>query len=289
MGKYDARLAELVRDEVIARLEGPGGLIAITHKDLWFLSDEGGSSTPLGSIKRISRGEGNTVAVLGAQGTLMEIPLTAFRVDELKGFLESLKEHVIRARSRQTQSSPPPVAAPQPQPQPQPEAKLEARPEAKPQPAQTPPPPPAETAWPEPEPQVPPREPRHPSVIQVPENEPDLPPAAPTQVWEEERARKTAEEARPRVPSLEEPPPPPVPTPVPTMPEPPAAPAPTPSRARSGTGVLLKVLCAITLAYSLAYVALKASDPAADLWTTLGVVVFGLGLAGIQWRLSEIS
>ncbi|RIH83974.1 hypothetical protein Mrose_02808 [Calidithermus roseus] len=53
--------------------------------------------------------------------------------------------------------------------------------------------------------------------------------------------------------------------------------------------MLLKVLCAITLAYSLAYVALKASDPAADLWTTLGVVVFGLGLAGIQWRLSETS
>lgn len=274
MGKYDARLAELVRDEVIARLEGSGGVIAITRRDLWFLSDEGGSSTPLGSIKRISRGEGNTVAVLGAQGTLMEIPLAAFKVDELRGFLESLKEHVVRARSSQTQSSPPPVAAPQPQPQPQP--------------AHTPPPPPpAETAWPEPEPE--PRESRHPSVIQVPENESELPPAAPTQVWEEERARKTAEQARSRAPSLEEPPPPPVPTPVPTVPEPPAALTPTPSRARAGTGVLLKVLCAITLAYSLAYVALKASDPAADLWTTLGVVVFGLGLAGIQWRLSEIS
>lgn len=284
MGKYDARLAELVRDEVIARLEGSGGVIAITRRDLWFLSDEGGSSTPLGSIKRISRGEGNTIAVLGAQGALMEIPLTAFKVDELKGFLESLKEHVVRARSSQTQSSPPPVAAPQPQPQPEP--KLESRP----QPAPPPPPPAeAETAWPEPEPQMaPPREPRHPSVIQVPENEPDLPPAAPTQVWAEERTRKTAEEARSRAPSLEEPPAP-VPTPVPTVPEPPAAPAPTPSRARAGTGVLLKVLCAITLAYSLAYVALKASDPAADLWTTLGVVVFGLGLAGIQWRLSEIS
>lgn len=274
MGKYDARLAELVRDEVIARLEGSGGVIAITRRDLWFLSDEGGSSTPLGSIKRISRGEGNTVAVLGAQGTLMEIPLAAFKVDELRGFLESLKEHVVRARSNQTQSSLPPVAAPQPQPQPQP--------------AHTPPPPPpAETAWPEPEPE--PRESRHPSVIQVPENESELPPAAPTQVWEEERARKTAEQARSRAPSLEEPPPPPVPTPVPTVSEPPAALTPTPSRARAGTGVLLKVLCAITLAYSLAYVALKASDPAADLWTTLGVVVFGLGLAGIQWRLSEIS
>ncbi|RAR27164.1 hypothetical protein DP092_26125, partial [Pseudomonas sp. MDMC224] len=100
MGKYDARLAELVRDEVIARLEGSGGVIAITHRDLWFLSDEGGSSAPLGSIKRISRGEGNTVAVLGAQGALMEIPLAAFKVDELRGFLESLKEHVVRARSR---------------------------------------------------------------------------------------------------------------------------------------------------------------------------------------------
>lgn len=264
MGKYDARLAELVRDEVIARLEGPGGVIAITHGDLWFLSDEGGSSAPLGSIKRVSRGEGNTVAVLGAQGTLMEIPLTAFKVDELKSFLESLKEHVIRARSRQTHSSPPPVAAAQAQPQPQ---------DIQPPP---PPPPPAEAASPS--------QPRHPSVIQLPENEPELPPAAPTQVWEEEGGSKTAEEPPARVPSLEEPPSPPVPTPVP-----PTALAPTPSRARTGTGVLLKVLCALTLAYSLAYVALKAGDPAADLWTTLGVAVFGLGLAGVQWRLSETS
>ncbi|WP_157202599.1 hypothetical protein [Calidithermus chliarophilus] len=283
MGKYDARLAELVRDEVIARLEGPGGVIAITRRDLWFLSDEGGSSTPLNSIKRISRGEGNTVAVLGAQGSLMDIPLTAFKVDELKNFLESLKEHVVRARSTQTQSSPPPAAvqaAPPPRAEPEPVPMPEPEPVA----AYTPPPP-AETVWPESQPQAAPHEPRHPSVIQVPDNEPDFPPA-PTQVWEEERTRKTAEEPAAPTPSLEEAPAP-VPTPVPTVPERPAVI--TQARPRSGTGVLMKVLSAVTLAYSLAYVALKASDPAADVWTTLGVVVFGLGLAGIQWRLSETS
>ncbi|MER3425750.1 MAG: hypothetical protein C4299_00715, partial [Thermoleophilia bacterium] len=54
---YEDRLRAL-REAVLAELKGPGGLLAVTEKDLVFLDHSGVQRLPLASIKRITRGEG---------------------------------------------------------------------------------------------------------------------------------------------------------------------------------------------------------------------------------------
>ncbi|MDX2005167.1 MAG: hypothetical protein SFU83_07805 [Meiothermus sp.] len=103
MGKYDSRLSNLTSADVFSRLEGQGGLLALSSRELFFLNDHSEQSARLASIKRIgvNKTSGN-VDVMGDQGTLLEIPPTAFQKDELKLFLESLKGHVLRAKTNPT-------------------------------------------------------------------------------------------------------------------------------------------------------------------------------------------
>lgn len=113
---YEDRLRAL-REAVLAELKGPGGLLAVTEKDLVFIDHSGVQRLSLASIKRITRGEGGVVAVLGEGGRL-EIPLKAFPMDELRLFLEGLKSHVARARRKPSPPPPEPPTAPEP-PRPQ--------------------------------------------------------------------------------------------------------------------------------------------------------------------------
>jgi hypothetical protein len=146
---YEDTLRAL-KEVTLAELKGPGGLLAVTEEDLIFIDDSGVQRLGLASIKRITRGEGGKVAVLGEEGGL-EIPLRAFPVDELRLFMEGLRTHVARAKRR---TVPPAPEAPRPQ-----EGAV----------AEPPPPPPP-----------PPAEPSRPS----PKEEPRLEARGP--VWEEE-------------------------------------------------------------------------------------------------------
>lgn len=109
---YETRLAELVHEPVLTQLEGQGGLLALTGRELWLLDEQGQQHAPLSRIRRITRGEGGTVMILGEIDTLMTIPLRSFEVNELKMFLGSLKEHVIRARKGISTAVENPPAAP---------------------------------------------------------------------------------------------------------------------------------------------------------------------------------
>lgn len=99
MGKFDARLAELVQDEVLARLEGEDALLVVTGRELWIIGADSGHSAPLSEISRIRRGDGGFVQVSSQDATLLEIPIRGFPVDELKAFLETIKSLVLRARA----------------------------------------------------------------------------------------------------------------------------------------------------------------------------------------------
>lgn len=113
MGKYEEAFSR-TGEVALARLEGPGGLLAVTETHLVYVDDTGVQRLELARIRRVSRGEGGTLAVQG-EGASLSIPLKAFPVEELKGFLEGLKPHV--ARARKATSAPQPAAAPQPAPQ----------------------------------------------------------------------------------------------------------------------------------------------------------------------------
>lgn len=147
MGKYEAELARLGESPLL-KLEGPGGILAVTERELVFLDEGGVRRIALAQIRRVARGEGGVVRVQGEEAFL-DIPLKAFPVEELKGFLEGLKPHVARAR-KATQAPPPkppeppkPVWEEEPPPAPKaPSVELAPEPEAPPpQPVQSPPPP----------------------------------------------------------------------------------------------------------------------------------------------------
>lgn len=255
---YETRLAELVQEPVLARLEGQGGLLALTGRELWLLEAQGQQHAPLTRIRRITRGEGGTVVILGETDTLMTIPLRSFEVNELKMFLESLKEHVIRARKGVSTAVEPPASPPAPEPAPA--AVSTAHPEP-----MAPEPPPAEPVIPRSYIEEPEEAPLTPTVEQAPARKPIWEEAASpraeasTQVWAQEAA-------------------------VSPTPSPPVASAPT---RRGGISTLLKLMSLITLGATLAYLVSQILTPSGDLWGLVGVAVVGSGLALIEWRLSE--
>ncbi|MGQ9692404.1 MAG: YcxB family protein [Thermaceae bacterium] len=94
--EYEAQLRALGKP-TLAELKGTGGLLAVTEEELIFLDPGGMHRLELASIRRVQRGEGGKILVIGGERVL-EIPLGAFSVNELKAFLEGLKTHVARAR-----------------------------------------------------------------------------------------------------------------------------------------------------------------------------------------------
>ncbi|MGC8905106.1 MAG: YcxB family protein, partial [Thermus sp.] len=109
MSKYEEALSRL-GERVLARLEGPGGLLAVTEGHLVFVGEGGVRQVELARIRRIARAEGQALKVEG-EGVGLEIPLRAFPLEELKAFLEGLKPHVARARkgtAARPEAPPPP-------------------------------------------------------------------------------------------------------------------------------------------------------------------------------------
>ncbi|GIW33917.1 hypothetical protein [Meiothermus sp.] len=282
MGKYEARLSDLTQADIIARLEGPGGLLALTSRELFYLDDHTQQSARLSQIKRIgvNKQTGN-VDVVGEQGTLMEIAPIAFQKDELKLFLESLKGHVLKAKSEPTQIIERPKT-------------LEQAPAA-----------PASPLFPKLEepaaaPSKPIAHPPHPTPLEMPapaEIEPapsgqiniaeppkTLPDEPSDSIWAYEGSPKSS-----AAPAVAEP----LPTPVPSAPAsqgdltvPPVAPVRTLRSTQRIISTLLKVSALITAVVTVGYLVVNMGTTS-DIWIPLGVIAIGLSLSLIQWRLSE--
>jgi hypothetical protein len=286
MGKYDVRLSNLTQADIIARLEGPGGLLALTSRELFFLDDHAQQSARLSHIKRIgvNKQTGN-VDVVGEQGAMMEIAPVAFQKDELKLFLESLKGHVLKAKSEPTQvierprtvEQPPAVPASPPFP------KFE-EPVAASNPPVARPPYPTPLEMP-PQVEVVPAPPsRQLNIAEPPKTLPDEPSDS---IWAYDGSPKPT-----AAPALAEP----VPTPIPAAPASqgaatpsvtPVSPAPrTLGSTQRVISVLLKVSALITAVVTGGYLVVNMGITG-DIWVPLGVIAIGLSLSLIQWRLSE--
>jgi hypothetical protein len=116
MGKYEEAFSRL-GERALARLEGPGGFLAVTETHLVLVDEAGVRRMELARIRRVGRGEGGSLLVQGDEEALA-IPLRAFPLEELKAFLEGLKPHVARARRATAAPPPTPKAAPSPEPPP---------------------------------------------------------------------------------------------------------------------------------------------------------------------------
>ncbi|MBO1437369.1 hypothetical protein [Meiothermus sp. CFH 77666] len=282
MGKYEARLSELTQADIIARLEGPGGLLALTSRELFYLDDRSQQSARLSHIKRIgvNKQTGN-VDVVGEQGTMMEIAPIAFQKDELKLFLESLKGHVLKAKSEPTQ--------------------VIERPKTVEQAPAAPTAPPPQSEEPVAAPSAPIAQPPNPTPLDTPPAEPE--PAPPAQIHIAEPPKTLPDEPSDSIWGYDGSPKPtaapavaePMPTPVPTAPAsrgdvtvPPAPSAPV--RSLSSTqriiSALLKVSALITAVVTVGYLVVNMGTTS-DIWVPLGVIAIGLSLSLIQWRLSE--
>ena len=179
MGEYQAKLRELTQDEVVSQLEGDGGLLALTRSELFFIGPEGAQRATLREIKKVVGGKGGVLQVVGESGPLIEAPVQAFQVDELRLFFESVKTYVARS---QKQPAPPPPPT-EPEMAPEPDLTPAPQPEPAPPPP-SPPPPPEEASEPVtldeepdlPPPITPPEEPASPAEIYADEPTPPPPP-----------------------------------------------------------------------------------------------------------------
>lgn len=275
MGKYDERLLQLTQSEIVARLEGPGGLLALSSRELFFLDDNTHQSAQLAQIKRISvNKQRGTVDVMSDQGILMAIAPTAFQKEELKLFLESLKGYVLKAKAEGSANTEAPPPAP------------EERDEGEVKVSRTP------TLHPtHPTPQEPPAviettPPPVPSQIHITEPAKTLPDEPTNSLWGYDgsprptTATGAAEPKTPPVTSTQEVQGSAAPTPV----------APAAARSLSPTqriiSVLLKVSALFTAVVTVGYLVVNMGLTS-DIWVPLGVIAVGLSLALIQWRLSE--
>ncbi|MCS7068564.1 MAG: hypothetical protein N2Z75_07510 [Meiothermus sp.] len=283
MGKYEARLADLTQAEIIARLEGPGGLLALTSRELFYLDDHTQQRARLSHIKRIgvNKQTGN-VDVVGEGGTMMEIAPMAFQKDELKLFLESLKGHVLKAKAEPTQVIEPPKTAeqaPAPTPSSLPKSE-EPLPSSSAPAAQPPHPTPSEMP-------LPAEAGPAPAQIRIAEPPKTLPDEPSDSIWAYDGSPKPSP-----APAVAEP----LPTPVPSAPASPGgftaeAVAPVaPSKTLTSTqriiSTLLKISALITAVVTGGYLVVNMGTTS-DIWVPLGVIAIGLSLSLIQWRLSE--
>ncbi|ADD29790.1 hypothetical protein Mrub_3046 [Meiothermus ruber DSM 1279] len=276
MGKYDARLSQLTQSPIIARLEGPGGLLALSSRELFYLDDNTSQSSRLSIIKRISvNKQTGTIDVMSEQGVLMTIAPAAFQKDELKLFLESLKGHVLKAKSEATQVDEPPrvvESVETPPPPPASDAAHEAS-----TPASSPPTP--QPIYPTP-PETPPAAPAFSNQLNIAEPAKTLPDEPSDSIWAYEGSPKPSPAA---------------PAPAPTATEARSEASPPPQASVQSKGLsstqrvislLLKVSALITAGVTGGYLVVNMGSTS-DIWVPLGVIAVGLSLALIQWRLSE--
>lgn len=299
MGKYDSRLSSITDAEIIARLEGSRGLLALSSRDLFFVDDNSEQSAALSNIKRIgvNKQSGN-VDVSGEQGALMHIPPSAFQKDELKLFLESLKSHVLRAKTEIINPAPVEVAPPPPKDPTLPEPVSAAF---------------DDDPFPVPvhEEQVvlPTRDPTPVPDFESPRFVPEADetpmhvidptktlPDDPNSIWAYEGGAQPVitQEVPPKAvssfnPSSEETTPAMQPNPsVVASPAIANAPVIAPSPTQRTGFLLLKVWSLVTLLFAGAYLGLNLLNPSGtDPMVSVGVLIGGVALALIQWRLSE--
>ncbi len=116
MSEYQERLRELTQDEVVSQLEGADGLLALTNSELFFIGADGVQRAPLSEIKKVVGGKGGTLLVMGESAPLIEAPVRAFQVDELRLFFESVKTFVARQKTATVSAAPPPPPPPPSEP-----------------------------------------------------------------------------------------------------------------------------------------------------------------------------
>lgn len=287
MSKYDTQLQSLTPAEIISRLEGPGGLLAVSSRELFYVDDNSAQTARLARIKRIGvNKENGRVEVSGESGLLMEISPKAFQKEDLKTFLESLKGHVLRAKSMPTEVAPAvPVQTTEPAPPP-PLEEPSRPPVADPQTLEEEPPLAAPDQPAESQPSEPQLEPiRSPDpALHIAEPPRTLPDEPADSIWAYEGAPKTEPDRKPVAPE-------PVANPAMeslTVPPPPYT-EPTSLPARRGGSVWLKIWAVVTILFVLGYLYAYFTNllTPGSMWTLLEVVVFGIALASIQWRLSE--
>lgn len=310
MGKFDNRLAQLVDQPIITRLEGQGGVLALTSKELWFVGDDQEKNAPLVSIRRIAKADGGVIAVSGDTGPMIQIPLRTFQIDELKLFLESIKGHVAKAKTIAESSMHAPPRAPEPEPirmpEPEPMPSMSSRAAvAEPAPFSAHSAKVVEPAPMAPDSYEPPL--KNPSLLEAPAN-PSLadtpsrqepPPFISTASTIEAKIRNTLWDRKEDPVPVDDPinsstqvweeePLPPAPTPVPEAQEPVVPLQSLNTRQRSGRGwsLPLKLMSALSLIATVIYFIMKPLD---DFPVAFGLGVLGLGLAMMQWRLSELD
>jgi hypothetical protein len=114
MAKYLSRLSEITGAPVILSLRGPGGFLAVTDTELFYLNHTVQHKILLSQIKRVvSNKETRKIDLLGSNGTLLEIPPAAFDRDELKQFLYSLRDWVKTSKPPRREEFP--VQEPEPE------------------------------------------------------------------------------------------------------------------------------------------------------------------------------
>ncbi len=271
MGKYDERLLQLTQSEIIARLEGPGGLLALSSRELFYLDDNAHQSAQLAQIKRISvNKQTGTVDVMSDQGILMAIAPAAFQKEELKLFLESLKGHVLRAKAEGSSK----VETPPPAP--------DVRDEGEVRVSSTPTPHPT---YPTPQ-EAPPVVEAAPSQIHITEPAKTLPDEPTNSIWAYDGSPRSATATGASEPKT---------TPTISTQDVQSSVTTTPmthtaAKSLSPTqriiSVLLKVSALITAVVTVGYLVVNMGLTS-DIWVPLGVIAVGLSLALIQWRLSE--
>jgi len=118
MGEYQTKLRELTQDEVVSQLDGEGGLLALTRSELFYIGPEGAQRAALTDIKKVVGGKGGVLQVVGESGPLIEAPVQAFQVDELRLFFESVKTYVARSQKHPAPPTTEAEAAPEPEVEP---------------------------------------------------------------------------------------------------------------------------------------------------------------------------
>ncbi len=114
MAEYQEKLRELTQDEVVSQLDGAEGLLALTRSELFYIGPSGVQRAQLSQIKKVVGGKGGMLQIVGESGPLIEAPVSAFQVGELKAFFESVKTFVARRKMHPAESLTQPEMAPEP-------------------------------------------------------------------------------------------------------------------------------------------------------------------------------
>ncbi len=96
MSNYSARLAPSIVGDLLAQIEGPDGMFALTSSELIFVNDFGMNRINLSSIRRIAK-EGNDLVMYGDGGALLRGQISVSDT-ELRNFFEVVRDRAAGTR-----------------------------------------------------------------------------------------------------------------------------------------------------------------------------------------------